>query len=141
MSGEHHKDIPAEELDQGKEKTETKTETEKETKKTGTEMKYYVAITGLEIKSMWCAPQFWYHAIPSMRQAKTAAGNIYAEGNSIQGIQHTLTVWDCRKSMMTYMRYVYLTCILFGRERERVSWGYWDYFITIMKLLFLLFFK
>lgn len=67
-------------------------------------MSFYISITGLELKSMFHTPKFWYYAVPAMIQAKQAPGNISAEGKYINGIHHTLSVWDDRKSMLNYMR-------------------------------------
>lgn len=67
-------------------------------------MSYYISITGLELKSMFHSPKFWFYAIPAMTQAKQAPGNISADGSYIQGTHHTLTVWKDRRSMLNYMR-------------------------------------
>lgn len=61
---------------------------------------YYVSITGLEVKGLIKTLRFWWHAIPSMSQAKTAEGIISADARAINGVQHTLTVWQNE----TYMR-------------------------------------
>ena len=65
---------------------------------------YYVSITGLEIKSLWYVPVFWYYAIPSMMQAKSAPGNVSAEAFARNGMQHTVSVWTDRASMLQYLR-------------------------------------
>ncbi|GAX17786.1 hypothetical protein FisN_24Hu145 [Fistulifera solaris] len=65
---------------------------------------YYVSITGLQLKSIFYAPLFWYHAIPSMIQARSSPGNIRAEAFAHNGIQHTISVWTDRESMLQYMR-------------------------------------
>ena len=65
--------------------------------------KYYVSITGLKLKSFYHAPKFWFHAIPSMIQAKKAPGNVSADARTVNGIHHTLTVWTDRKSMIKFM--------------------------------------
>ena len=67
-------------------------------------MSYYISITGLKLKSMFHTPKFWYYAVPAMIQAKQAPGNISAQGNVINGVHHTLSVWKDRKSMLNYMR-------------------------------------
>ena len=48
-------------------------------------------------------PAFWRHAIPSKLQAEAADGNIQASTTYRNGIMHTLTVWQDRKSMTRYM--------------------------------------
>ncbi len=64
----------------------------------------YVSITGLRIKSIWRVPQFLWHAFTSMRQAKRAPGVLFAEARSVDGVQHTLTVWRSRSDMLAYMK-------------------------------------
>lgn len=63
----------------------------------------YVSITGLRLNSVLNAPAFWWHAIRSMRQAEAAPGNISAEARTINGIHHTLTVWENEAAMRTYL--------------------------------------
>jgi hypothetical protein len=63
----------------------------------------YVSITGLRLKSPLYAPLFWWHAIPSMVQAKGADGNISADARTINGVKHTLTVWRDQAAMRAYL--------------------------------------
>ena len=63
----------------------------------------YVSITGLELKSIWHAFQFWRHAIPSMIQVRKAAGCLRSEVRSIDGIKHTLTVWESEADMRRFL--------------------------------------
>lgn len=42
--------------------------------------------------------------MPAMMSAKSAPGNVYAEGNIIDGTHHTLSAWDDRESMLRFMR-------------------------------------
>ena len=63
----------------------------------------YVSITGLQLKSVRHAPAFWWHAIRSMAQAQAAPGNISATARRIDGVHHTLTVWDSEAAMRTYL--------------------------------------
>ena len=63
----------------------------------------YISITGLRIKSFIHAPRFWWHAIRSMMQAKTAAGIISAEARTINGVHHTVTVWQDKAAMRSYL--------------------------------------
>jgi hypothetical protein len=67
-------------------------------------MKYYVSVTGLKVKSIWLYPTFFKHAIPSFQQAKGAAGNLFAETKARNGVQHTLTVWQDKASMLAFLR-------------------------------------
>ena len=63
----------------------------------------YVSVTGLKVRSWMQVPLFWRHAIPSLQQAKRAPGNLFADVRKIDGVQHTLTVWDDRKAMRAYL--------------------------------------
>jgi hypothetical protein len=63
----------------------------------------YVSITGLALKSWVHVPRFWWHAIGSMVQAKAAPGNISAETRTINGVHHTVSVWQSRDAMRTYL--------------------------------------
>ena len=63
----------------------------------------YVSITGLELKSPFYAPAFWWHAVRSMRQAYTATGLISAQARKIGGIHHTLTLWEDEAAMRAYL--------------------------------------
>lgn len=63
----------------------------------------YVSITGLRVKALWRWPQFSWHAVRSMTQAKRAEGCIHAEARRIDGVQHTLSVWVNRQSMLQFM--------------------------------------
>jgi hypothetical protein len=63
----------------------------------------YISITGLRLKSVLNGPSFWWHAIRSMQQAEDAPGNISAEARIINGIHHTLTVWENEAAMRAYL--------------------------------------
>lgn len=63
----------------------------------------YVSITGLKVHNVWSVWRFWRHALPSMAQAKAAPGNISASARKINGIQHTLTVWESEAAMKRYI--------------------------------------
>jgi hypothetical protein len=63
----------------------------------------YVSITGLRLNSIFHAPQFWWHAIRSMAQVKTALGLISVEARTINRVHHTLTVWKTREAMRDYL--------------------------------------
>eukprot|EP00546_Thalassionema_frauenfeldii_P012316 CAMPEP_0178925146 /NCGR_PEP_ID=MMETSP0786-20121207/17740_1 /TAXON_ID=186022 /ORGANISM="Thalassionema frauenfeldii, Strain CCMP 1798" /LENGTH=113 /DNA_ID=CAMNT_0020599975 /DNA_START=74 /DNA_END=411 /DNA_ORIENTATION=- len=63
----------------------------------------YVSITGLRLRSIWHYPQFGYHAMCSKQQAEKALGNLSTQTTSANGIQHTLTVWKDRDSMIKFM--------------------------------------
>ena len=63
----------------------------------------YVSITGLKLHGIMQAPKFWWHAIKSMAQAKRAPGNISADARTINGIHHTLSVWESEAAMRAYL--------------------------------------
>jgi quinol monooxygenase YgiN len=63
----------------------------------------YVSITGLRLKSPLHAFTFWFRAIASMRQALGAPGNLRAETRTINGVHHTLSVWESEAAMRAYL--------------------------------------
>ena len=64
----------------------------------------YVSITGLVLHSPLQWPRFALHASASMVQARRAAGNRLAQARMIDGIHHTLSVWDSREAMKAYLK-------------------------------------
>ena len=64
----------------------------------------YVSITGLVLHSPLHWPRFAFHAGASMTQARSAAGNRFAEARQIGEVHHTLSVWDNRDAMAQYLR-------------------------------------
>jgi hypothetical protein len=67
-------------------------------------MKYYVSVTGLQLKGLWYLPKFMKHAVQSTMQAQASQGNVSTRTNLRNGVRHTLTVWDNKTSMLRYMR-------------------------------------
>ncbi|MEL6963932.1 MAG: hypothetical protein AAFO01_14355 [Pseudomonadota bacterium] len=65
---------------------------------------FYVSITGLRLRNGLYAPLFWWYAMRSMHQARLAAGNVSAEARTIDGVHHTLSVWESRAAMLAYLR-------------------------------------
>jgi hypothetical protein len=63
----------------------------------------YVSITGLRLKRRRHILRFWWHAIRSMAQARSAAGNLRAETRTIRGVRHTLSVWIDEQAMRTFL--------------------------------------
>ncbi len=63
----------------------------------------YVSITGLKIKRGWPTLRFWWLTVPAMRQAKSAPGNISADARLVDGVMHTLSVWESKAAMRAYM--------------------------------------
>ena len=61
----------------------------------------YVSITGLRPKG-WLALGFWRHAIPCKMAADKAKGILLSmvKIKSIDGVNHTLTVWETREHMV-----------------------------------------
>jgi hypothetical protein len=66
--------------------------------------RYYVSITGMQMKSILHYPEFMYRAIPSAMQARSAPGNVSTSLKSIRGMEQTMTVWEDRESMLKYLR-------------------------------------
>lgn len=64
---------------------------------------FYISITGLELKSPIYFFSFWWHAVRSMIQARSAPGNISAQAKTINGIHHTLSVWKDEKATRGYI--------------------------------------
>ena len=64
---------------------------------------YYVSVTGLEVKSIFYFPLFARHAAPSKMQADAAEGNVSSQTTARGYVQHTLTVWKDKKSMLRYL--------------------------------------
>jgi len=65
--------------------------------------RYYVSVTGLTLKSNLYLPKFLSYAIPASRQAAAAEGNLFSDQQCIDGVHHTLTVWEDKQSMRKYM--------------------------------------
>ena len=63
----------------------------------------YVSITGLTLKSALFGPVFWWHAVRSMRQAQQASGIISADARQIDGVHHTLSVWESEAAMRRHL--------------------------------------
>ena len=67
-------------------------------------MTYYISITGFQIKSVWYLPKFLKYTLSAKKQAEASEGNIQAELHGpIDGVYHTMTVWEDRKSMTRFM--------------------------------------
>lgn len=63
---------------------------------------YYVSVTGLTLKSIWCYPKFMYYAVPCVMEAEKAEGNVSTRTQSLNGVQHTLTVWEGKLAMRKF---------------------------------------
>merc|ERR1711862_933289 len=66
--------------------------------------KYYVSVTGLKLSSFLHLPRFWYYNMPTMRQAKNAEGNVSVDGIFVDGLLHTLSVWEDKRAMTKFFR-------------------------------------
>jgi hypothetical protein len=64
---------------------------------------FYVSITGLQPKSIWKFVIFMRHAVPSRSQALKAPGNLFVGVKAINGVQHTLTIWESKETMKKYI--------------------------------------
>ena len=65
--------------------------------------KVYVSITGLRIKKPWHVFEFYRLAAASLRQARTAKGNLRSDVKKIGGVHHTITVWESEQAMRAFM--------------------------------------
>ncbi len=63
----------------------------------------YISITGLKLKGPFAAPRFWWHALRSMAQARRAPGNISSDARTINGVQHTVSVWTDKAAMRRFL--------------------------------------
>ena len=72
-------------------------------KKAETNSQVYVSITGLRLKRPWHLMSFYALALPAMSQALAAKGNISAQTRTINGVHHTLSVWENEKAMRAYI--------------------------------------
>jgi hypothetical protein len=63
----------------------------------------YVSITGLTLRNPWHLPRFWWHAIRSMAQARAASGCLMAEARTVGAVHHTLSVWQDRVALRSFM--------------------------------------
>ncbi len=63
----------------------------------------YVSITGLRMKSPLQFFRFWFHATASMAQARRAPGNLGASAQTINGVHHTLTIWENETAMRRFL--------------------------------------
>ena len=63
----------------------------------------YIAITGLQLKCLAYWPLFGWLAMRAMAQAKAAPGLLRAEGRKINGVYHTLSVWQDKNAMLAFM--------------------------------------
>jgi hypothetical protein len=63
----------------------------------------YVSITGLTLRSLIFVPEFWWHAIRSMAQARQATGILSVDAREISGVHHTLSVWENEAAMRRYL--------------------------------------
>ena len=64
----------------------------------------HISITGLKPKGILSYIKFWMLAIPTFRQAQTAAGNKHHSVKNVQGYQCTLTAWENKDAMLAFMR-------------------------------------
>jgi hypothetical protein len=63
----------------------------------------YISITGLKVKGLWRYLLFFRHAIPSKIQADRSPGILQVAIKRVNGIEHTLTIWENRRHMQKYV--------------------------------------
>jgi hypothetical protein len=64
----------------------------------------YISLTGLKPNCFVSYLRFWLLAIPSFRQAQTAAGNLHCDVKKVKEYQCTITAWESREVMLNYLR-------------------------------------
>ena len=64
----------------------------------------YISVTGLETNNLYASMKFWLLTIPAFRATQKADGILLCENNSRNGYQHTLTVWETKAHMLSYVR-------------------------------------
>lgn len=57
----------------------------------------WISVTGLRLKRFWYLPVFLRYALPARREALDAPGCHLVEARRINGVFHTLTVWNSRQ--------------------------------------------
>ena len=62
-----------------------------------------IAITGFKPKNLLKKFRFLSHAVPLFQLAQKSPGNIHTERFTHQGYYHTLTLWESRDAMMSYV--------------------------------------
>lgn len=67
------------------------------------ETQMYVSITGLRLKRWWHIVPFWRHAGPCFRAASNAPGNLAVMAKTVDGVRHTVTVWQDREAMQSFV--------------------------------------
>lgn len=68
-----------------------------------TDRRVYVSITGLRLRKPWHFLRFHWHVMSCLKQAKKARGNLRAEVKTINGVRHTLTVWEDENAMRDFL--------------------------------------
>jgi len=63
----------------------------------------YVSITGLRVKKFYHYLKFLWLAIGAMEQARQSSGLIRAEARTINGVHHTMSIWDNESSMRKFL--------------------------------------
>jgi Domain of unknown function (DUF3291) len=74
---------------------------------------YSISITGMQLKSIFCYPKFYWYASSALRGAQLAPGNVHASTNKAymptgmnsdrKHTLFTLSVWNDRASTMKYV--------------------------------------
>ena len=63
----------------------------------------YVSITGLRLKSFVHYPVFVWLALTSMIQARRSPGLLLADARVIDGVHHTMTIWESEAMMRQFL--------------------------------------
>jgi len=62
----------------------------------------YISVTGFRPLTR-ALPEFWWHTILSLWQARRATGNIQVEARLLNGYYYTLSAWSDAASMRAYV--------------------------------------
>lgn len=86
----------------------------------------YVSVTGLRLRRSWHMPAFFWHTARSVWQARRTPGNLRVGLRRIDGVYHTLTLWENAAAMR---RFAYTgahrrTIEVFPRIATGTTFGY-----------------
>lgn len=66
---------------------------------------FHISITGLRVKpGLMNRLRFQYHAVRSFMQAQKAEGVLHVAAKRINGVEHTVTAWRDRETMLAFVR-------------------------------------
>jgi hypothetical protein len=63
----------------------------------------FVSITGLRVNKFYHYLKFFWLAVRAMEQARQSSGLIRVEARTINGVHHTMSIWDNESSMRKFL--------------------------------------